>query len=90
MPDIGIRELKARASEVVREVRESRARYVVTHRGRPVALITPLASGDESDRSDLMTTADSAWDELTQLGEDIGRDWQAPKSSVELLSEMRR
>ena len=41
MPDIGIRELKTRVAEIVREVREQRARYVVTHQGRPVALLLP-------------------------------------------------
>ena len=36
MPDIGVRELKTHASEIVRNVREQRARYVVTYRGQPV------------------------------------------------------
>ncbi len=34
MPDIGFRELKVRASEFVRSVREFQAKYVVIHRGR--------------------------------------------------------
>ena len=33
MPDVGIRELKTHASEIVRNVRENRARYVITYRG---------------------------------------------------------
>ena len=40
--EIGIRELKSRASEVVRAVKENRAQYVVTQRGVPAALIIPL------------------------------------------------
>ena len=40
--EIGIRELKSRASEVVRAVKEDRARYVITQRGKPAALIIPL------------------------------------------------
>ncbi len=35
-------------------------------------------------------TAPTAWDDLMRLGEEIGRGWQSPLSSVELLSEMRR
>jgi len=35
MPDVGVRELKARASEIIREVPEQRARYVITYRARP-------------------------------------------------------
>jgi prevent-host-death family protein len=42
MEEIGIRELKARASEVVRAVKERRARYVITQRGRPAAVLVPL------------------------------------------------
>ena len=42
MPDIGVRELKTRASEIIRDLREQRTRYVVTYRGRPVGLLLPL------------------------------------------------
>lgn len=42
MPEIGIRELKSQASEIVRAVREERAEYVITLRGRPVAMIVPF------------------------------------------------
>ncbi|HID62770.1 MAG TPA: type II toxin-antitoxin system Phd/YefM family antitoxin [Anaerolineae bacterium] len=90
MPDIGVRELKARASEIIREVRERRARYVITYRGRPVGLLLPL---DEVRAATLSPTDESAttvWEELTRLGEEIGRGWRSPLTSVELLSEMRR
>jgi hypothetical protein len=32
----------------------------------------------------------AAWDELTRLGEEIGRGWRSPLTSAELLSDMRR
>ena len=31
-----------------------------------------------------------AWEELTRLGEEIGREWQSPLTGGELLSQMRR
>ena len=34
--------------------------------------------------------AQSVWDELVALGNEIDRAWQSPKTAVELLSEMRR
>ena len=47
---IGIRELKNRASQVVREVRESGEAVEITYRGEVVALLTPAevkaGSGD--------------------------------------------
>jgi prevent-host-death family protein len=42
MDDLGIRELKAKASEILRNVRERGSRYVITHRGRPVAVLGPV------------------------------------------------
>ena len=82
--EIGIRELKSRASEVVRAVKEQRARYVITQRGKPAALIIPL------DAAPPVRSDDEVWDRLTQLGEEISKSWQSEKSAVEILSEMRR
>ena len=42
MPQVGIRELKNDTSEILRAVREEKAEYLVTHRGKPVAVILPL------------------------------------------------
>jgi prevent-host-death family protein len=39
VPVIGVRELREHTSEVLRQVREENAEYVITHQGRPVALI---------------------------------------------------
>lgn len=89
MPDIGIRELKARASEIVRSVRENRTRYVVTHRGRAVAVLMPLDESASSEQTIIHDNSISPWDKLESLGEAIGKDWQSEKSSVEILSESR-
>jgi len=84
MEEIGIRELKARASEVVRAVKERRARYVITQRGRPAAVLVPL------DSLPPQSNADEVWARLEELGKEIARNWQSEKSAVEILSEMRR
>ena len=86
MAEIGLRELKTRASEIVRQVKEERRRYVVTVRGRPAALLVPLEDVERG------TSAEGreAWEEFLRLGEEIDRNWQVPQTSVELLSEMRR
>lgn len=89
MAEIGVRDLKTRASEIVRAVREQRAHYLITHRGHPVALLMPLGESSLGEALDVRD-AESVWDELTDLGEAIGRAWQSPSTSTELLSEMRR
>ena len=82
--EIGIRELKARASEVVRGVKEKRARYVITLRGKPAALIVPIDAAIEPNEGD------EIWRRLEKIREELGKGWQSEKSAVEILSEMRR
>ncbi|HEX5943456.1 MAG TPA: type II toxin-antitoxin system Phd/YefM family antitoxin [Anaerolineales bacterium] len=82
--EIGIRELKSRASEVVRAVKEERARYVITQRGKPAAIIVPI------DAVPLKKSDDEVWDRLMKIREELGKGWQSEKSAVEILSEMRR
>jgi prevent-host-death family protein len=81
MAEVGIRELKNRASEIVRTVREERVTYTITYRGHPVAQIVPLAGAEDDEQ---------AWQELERLSQEISARWQSDKSAVELLTEMRR
>lgn len=83
--EIGIRELKAHASEILRSVREQGARYTVTYRGRPVGVLLPLPAA-----ADLGSATEDAWEELARLGGEVERGWRAQLSSTEILSEMRR
>jgi prevent-host-death family protein len=85
-----VRELKTHASEIIRQVREQRARYVITHRGKPVGLLMPLDEAGPVALTPPEGPAEAAWDTLTRLGKEIGQDWRSPLTSTELLSEMRR
>ncbi|MSP13599.1 MAG: type II toxin-antitoxin system Phd/YefM family antitoxin [Chloroflexi bacterium] len=90
MAEIGVRELKARASEIIKDVRDHRARYIITYRGRAVGLLSPIPEGMAG--NDIAVPGDDAaiWQELIRLGEEIGRGWESSQSAVEILSEMRR
>jgi len=88
MSEIGIRELKAKASKVLDEVREHGARYVITKRGRPVGVLLPLEYAPSTEGVD--AGAPSAWTDLERLGEEIGRGWRSQESSGEILSDLRR
>ena len=39
---VGIRELKAKASEIIRRVREGKAEYGITYRGKPCGILLPV------------------------------------------------
>ena len=86
MREIGVRELKVKASEIIRSVRQRRARYIITYRGRPVGLLAPL----DQEPSRAAFGESTAWDELTRLGQEIGRGWPTSVSSADVLAEMRR
>jgi prevent-host-death family protein len=82
--EIGIRELKSRASEVVRAVKEERARYIITQRGKPVAAIIPMdAMVPEQKDND-------GWEKLLAIRARLARNKTKKKSSLDILSEMRR
>jgi prevent-host-death family protein len=82
--EIGIRQLKTRASELVRSVKEKHARYVITRRGKPAALMIPL------DTVPPEKSADLAWERLAALGKELSGSRKSKKSAVEILAEMRR
>lgn len=48
-PEVGVRELKNRTSEILAEVREHEIEYVVTKHDRPVAVVRPYRADDDHD-----------------------------------------
>ena len=89
MPEIGIRELKTKTSQVVRNVHKRHTRYVVTLRGRPVAMLVPLDSQPPVTPAS-SKQLDDVWNELTRLGKLIAESWPPGTDSGEVLSDMRR
>jgi len=94
MARVGVRELKNQATEIIRNVRENRAEYVVTYRGQPVAVLLPVDEGwlAEETRRVVEGTepGEDVWAELEAIRQEIGRHWQSDKTAVELVSEQRR
>jgi prevent-host-death family protein len=94
MPNVGVKQLKDRATEIVRAVREEQAQYIVTYHGRPVAVLLPVdeawlrAEQDRAGRAarpspDLLA-------ELEALRAEIDASWSSEKTAVELIAEGRR
>lgn len=84
---VGVRELKANAARILRQVRDSRASYVLTHRGRAVGVILPLEATDPSVALD---DAVVGWNDFVRAGRRLERRFRPGVSGVRLLSSMRR
>jgi prevent-host-death family protein len=87
---VGVRELKTHAARILRHVREARASYVVTHRGRAVGVILPLESGDAASLTPDPAGATAAWDAFVRAGRRLEGGFRPGVSGVGLLSAMRR
>ena len=85
---IGVRELKNQASRVLQAVQEEMIEYVVTVRGRPVAVLSPYTA-EEAERHRLSEIEDELR-EMEQLAEVVGAAWLSTKSGVELVEGQRR
>lgn len=85
---IGVRDLKNKASEIVRDVHERKEEYIVTVRGEPVAMLRPLSkdSGDELRQAERQ----EALAKMDDLAERIAQAWRSPKTAGELVEEQRR
>jgi len=64
---VGVRELRQRASELLRRVQEGET-IEVTDRGRPVALLSPLPAGTPLERLRAQNELAAAVGDLDDLG----------------------
>lgn len=85
MLSVGVRELKARASDLVRLVRENGEDIRVTYHGRAVARLTPLAPTLDPGQN-----AQAVWTDIDQLATEIGACWPAHASATGAVAEGRR
>ena len=85
---IGVRELKNQTSRVIRAVREEMSEYVVTLRGKPVAVLRPLTE-EEAQRL-RQVEIDAALAEMKALAQEVATSWTSQKSGTELIAEQRR
>ena len=86
MESVGVRELKQRASEILRQVREKKESVAITYRGRTVARLVPVLDAGSATQD-----VETLWAEMDELAEEIGKHWQ-PKSmsAADAVKEQRR
>jgi prevent-host-death family protein len=89
---IGVCKLRQWTSEVIRRVREDRAEYVITYRGRPVAIILPLDV--ERAEKEMVQASKKAvlgsWECYERLAEELRRAWPTDLSTQDVLDSIRR
>jgi prevent-host-death family protein len=85
MRSVGVRELKAHTSRVLREVHENGEPVEVTLRGRAVARLVPVSAVRPSDDETAAVRAD-----LDELAAQIGARWPSDTSAAEAVHEVRR
>ena len=86
MKEIGIRELKAKASELVRHVAEDHAVYTITRRGRPVGVLAPTDFAPAK----AGTAGRDAWARLLAMADRMAKQPGTRKSAIAELFKMRR
>ena len=85
MTEIGIRQLKQQASELVRRVSEGKEIITITNRGNAVARLVPVEDA-ESKR----VHAEAVWVGMDEIALEIGASWPKEVSAVEAVKERRR
>lgn len=85
MITVGVRELKQRASELLRLVRVKDEIVEITYHGEPIARLVPV-------QPPTTVAEDTAtwWSDLDQLTAEISARWPAGISAAEAVKEGRR
>ena len=85
MEEIGIREFKQRANEILRQVREDQESFYVTYRGKVVAKLLP-AVGPHTEQE----VASAIWTRMDDLSREVSAHWPNGSSASEAVNEQRR
>ena len=85
MAEVGVRELKQRASESLRHVREEKETYSVTYRGKVVARLVPA-----EDTEAWAAEAKTVLEEMDELARKISAHRPAESTAADAVREQRR
>ena len=85
MKSMGVRELKANISEVLREVDEEGEIIEVTRHGQLIARLVPARHTTSIDRD-----ANGAWTDLNDLAAEISAKWPHGVSAADAINDVRR
>jgi prevent-host-death family protein len=84
MRSVGVRELKERTSQVLRELQARGEEIEITHHGRVVARLVPVS------RVQAQSRTATAWSTLDRVAREIGARWPRGRSAAGAVREGRR
>ena len=89
---VGVGELKRRADEIIREVRETGRPVDVVQDGQVAARLLPAASAEHEPVARRWTDEERAsfWQRIDVLAREISRVWPEGVSAVDAVREQRR
>ena len=70
MKEVGVRELKQRGSEVIRQVKDDKDAVIITYRGWAVARIVPMVDLEEK-----RVETNAVWSAMDKLANEIATLW---------------
>ncbi|MGH2587326.1 MAG: type II toxin-antitoxin system Phd/YefM family antitoxin [Dehalococcoidia bacterium] len=82
---IGIRELKTHASRILRGVVDQGETVEITHRGRTIARIVPVAPSATARAEE-----DAVWSDLDRVAAEVAARWPSDATAVDAVREGRR
>lgn len=85
MGEVGVRELKQRASEILRRVREEGESFTISHRGKVVARLVPIQAATPQ-----RGETERVWAEMDELAREVSAVWPDGVSAEEAVAEQRR
>jgi len=92
MTTIRVRDLRQRAREILRRIREDKAEYLITYRGKPVAVLLPVEADAVDQASSDVGEHDSShgWDAYAKVAAAVREQWPGSVSTEAVLDEIRR
>jgi prevent-host-death family protein len=85
MQSVGVRELKAQTSQILRQVRDKGETIEITYHGRIIAHIVPAEEPEYT-----LTETSDVWSDIAELAKEIGKYWPEGVSAVDAIREEMR
>ena len=85
---VGVKDFKNRATQLLRFVREQKTEVIVTHDGKPVAVLRPFGEKDDVKNRSLRLKA--AMDRADDLAVKLDAVWPEGLTAAEAVSKQRR